>query len=459
MQLKVEKQKGGINIEQLSLREKISYGCGDLGLCLITTVMSTFLMFFYTDIAGISLGSIGLIMMIGSLFDAVSDPLMGFIVDKTNSKWGKCRPYLLFAPIFVLGAAFLVFNVPQDASEGSKFIYALITYIAYNLSYTAFNVPYQTMMASITDNQNDRLSISMFKTLGSSSSQFFINAFALSIVAMLGKGSNYHGYRRAILVLGSIGVVFMIICFANTKERIVPPKSEKISFKDNLRAFKNLPWAITCLTTLILITVAVMRAQQTMYYAQYVLQDMSIASKLLAIPSAISVIVAMVTPKVAVKFGKRNVVIGGVTIAILGTIGVWLSGQNINMIFICSIIAAVGSALPVGVGYVMSAEAIDYGEWKNGKRVQGILMAFVGFGVKVGLSVSSLISTSVLNAGGYESNMAVQSQSAITAITINYIWIPVMFYAVIIVANLFYKLDSMYPQIREELENRRKGIA
>lgn len=458
--METQREIQGINtkVERLSLKEKISYGCGDLGLCLITTMMSTFLMFFYTEVVNISLSSIGLILMFGSLFDAISDPLMGIIVDKTNTKYGKCRPYLLFTPIFVCISAFLVFNVPQNANDSYKFIYALITYILYNLIYTVFNIPYQIMMVSLTDDQSDRLKISMFKSLGSSVSQFFINTFALSIVAVLGRGSNYNGYRTAILIFGLVGVIFMMICFFNTKERIVLPKGENISFKDNLKAFKNLPWIISCFTALILITISIMRMQQTMYYAQYVVQDMSIASKLLSIPSVISFLVAIITPKIAIKFGKKNTIIGGVVIAITGVIGAWLSDKNLSMLFVCNIIAAVGSALPLGIEAVRLAESVDYGEWKNGKRVQGILMASGGFVVKVGISASSLISTAVLNAGGYVANVEAQSQSAINAITMNYIWIPVIFYIITIIMNLFYKLDEMYPQIRKDLENRRSEI-
>lgn len=376
--------------ERLKVKERISYGLGNLGICLITTVFSVFVTYFYTNVVGISILHVGSIMLIGGIVDAISDVVMGAMIDKTHTRWGKSRPYLLFMALPLIVASFLVFNVP-NASEGVKYAYALITYCIYTCAYTAIFIPYSTLMSSITDNQEDRLSINMWQGLGSSVGQFIINSFGLTIVAALGEG--IHGYRNAILVLGIIAAILIITCFVNTKERVVPPKNEKIEIKDTLQAFKNSQWLIVCFTVFLALTAVVLRAQQTMYYAQYVMEDIEIASKLLAISTIVAIPVALVMPKLALKFGKRNLLFVGAALYIAASIGMYVFRLNSIVVYAFAFIAGIGGAVPNNVCYVMTAESIDYGEWKNGKRVQGALMSFIGFSVKVGGSIGGMLAS------------------------------------------------------------------
>lgn len=442
--------------ERLSLKEKISYGCGDFGLCLTTTMVSTYLMYFYTNVVGIDLLKVGTITLLGGIMDAISDLVLGVLVDHTKSKWGKCRPYLLFMAIPLAVVVFFVFNVP-DASQDVKYIYALVTYLIYSWAYTAICIPYQTLMASITDHQGDRLSVSMWKTIGSSTGQFIINSLALTLVGVFGNG--LVGFRTASLVFSGFGAILLLICFANTRERIVPPKEQKVSAQDTIRAFNNGPWFIVCVSSLLTLTAVVLRAQQTMYYAQYVLGNLDVASILLTISTAVAIPVAIVTPQIALRLGKRNVVILGSAIFISSSLVMWIAGQNTTLVCIAAVLAGIGSAMPNSVCYVMVAETVDYGEWKQGKRVQGGLMSFIAFGIKIGASLAGMVSAMVLSAGGYVEQAAEQSPSAVQAVVTNYIWLPVIMYAIIIVLQLFYKLDKQYPQIKAELDQRRKEAA
>ncbi len=438
--------------ERLKLKERISYGLGNLGICLITTVFSVFAAYFYTNVVGISILHVGSIMLIGGIVDAISDIVMGMVVDKTNTRWGKSRPYLLFMAIPLVVISFLAFNVP-NAPETVKYIYSLITYCLYTCVYTAIFIPYSTLMSSITANLEDRLSVNMWQGLGSSIGQFIINSFALSIVAKFGDGIN--GYRTTILIFGVAAAILLTICFCNTKERVVPPKGEKIGLNDTLKAFKNSQWLIVCFTVFLALTAVILRAQQTMYYSQYIMNDIDIAPKLLAISTIVAIPVALVMPKLSIKFGKRNMLIAGSVLYIAASLGMYVFRTNSVIVYAFAFLAGIGGAVPNNVCYVMTAESIDYGEWKHGKRVQGALMSFIGFSVKVGASIGGMLASFILNLGGYDGAAAVQTQAAKNAISMNFIGLPVIMFAIIIVLNLFYTLDKKYPQIKADLELRR----
>lgn len=439
---------------KMSLLEKISYGSGNMGLCLCTSVVTSFIMYFYTDVVQLTLTQVGTIMLIGGVADAISDLLMGIIVDKTHTRWGKGRPYLLFASIPLAIACMLAFYV-IDASEETRYIYALVTYILYTVAYTAICIPQTTLLASITDDNTDRLQTNMFGSLGTTIGQFAVSAFALAAVALLGNGSERIGYQRMMVVFGTLGAIFLLVDFFNTNERIVPPASEKISARDSIRSMNNGPWIICAITSLCAIAAIVVRASCTMYYATYVMGNADLTSTLLTITTLVGVPVSLLTPVLAVKFGKKNCLVVSTIVSIIGMVGVFVVGSNVTAVIVLTVIIAIGMAMPNGVIYVMTAEAIDYGEWKHGIRVQGFLLAFVGFGVKVGGSIANMVTSKILEAGGYVGGAEIQSEAAKTAITINYLGVPMILLVVIVIVNLFYTLDKKYPQIHEELVERR----
>lgn len=443
---------------KMSLFEKMSYGFGNMGLCLATTIVTSFLMFFYTDVVKLSLSQVATIMLFGGLADAISDPLMGILIDRTKTKWGKSRPYLLFCAIPMAVTCALVFKVPEG-SESFRYGYALVTYVLYTLAYTAICIPQNVLITSITDDQKERLEVNMFGTLGTTIAQFAVSALAITAVATLGKGSPATGYFRTAIIFGAVGALCIIICFKNTRERINPPANVKFSVKDLLVSMKNKPWIICAVSSLCMIAAIVVRATSTVYFAQNVVGNASVATTLLTISSLVGIPVTLLTPAIAPKFGKRNMLMFGSFMAIVGSVAMHFAAQNIALVIILTVVIAVGLALPNGVIYVMTAEAVDFGEWKTGLRVGGFLMAFVGFGVKVANSIATMICSKVLETGGYVGGAEVQTAAAKTAIEINYLLIPIILLSVIIIINCFYDLDKKFPKIREELMARReKGM-
>lgn len=443
---------------KMTLLEKISYGAGNMGICLATTAITAFVMYFYTDVVGIGLIQVGTIMLIGGIVDAISDAVMGVIVDHTNTRWGKCRPYLLFGAIPLAVFCFFVFRVP-DASATVKYIYALVTYLLYILAYTAVLIPQNVLITAITDDQKDRLATNMFGTLGTNFGQLIPNALALTLVAVLGGGNEYSGYGRTILIFVVIGAALVFMDGKNTRERMNMTGTQKIGIMDTIRSMKNAPWIICTVTMLLVIAAVVIKSSTTVYFATNVLNSPGIASTLLSIANIIGIPVTLVIPFIAGKIGKRNLVWVGCILGFAGSVGIHFFKSSIPMVVVLSAFASIGVAFINGIIYVMCAESVDYGEWKYKVRVQGFLMAFIGFAVKVSNSFVSMISTTIMNAGGYVGGAETQTASAVNSIEFCYVWIPAILFAVIFIANIFYRLDKMYPQIQAELESRRAEAA
>ncbi|WP_055070496.1 MFS transporter [Clostridium massiliamazoniense] len=453
----MELNEGIINEkEKISLKEKVTYGFGDLASNLLFTLSTSYLMYFYTDVAGIGIAVVGTIMLLARIVDAITDPMMGAIIDRTNSKYGKARPYLLWMaiPFGIVGA--LTFFSPDTTQQG-KVIYAFVTYIAFCVLYTAVNIPYSTMMSSLTDDENERLSFNMFKSLGASIGQFIVAGCTLGLVAFLGQGNELKGFSTTVMIYGIVGSILIILCFLGTKERVIS-KKDKISLKDTWSVIKtNQPWVVLSIMSFLMFTSMMMKTQSTMYYAQYYLKNASIVPVLLSISSLVAIPIALVIPSLAKKIGKRNCIILGCIFVIIGNLGIYLSKFNVSLVIVNSVISAIGYGIAIGITFVMSAETVDYGEWKTGIRSQGMLFALGGFMVKLGMAVSASLSTFILSRGGYVPN-AVQTQSAINAINVNYIWIPIIISIAIIIIAQFYKLDDIYRKVIEELRLKRSLV-
>lgn len=445
---------------KMSFLEKLSFGAGNMGICLMTTIITVFAMYFYTDVVGITVLQAGTIIAIGGIVDAISDALMGVIVDHTKSRWGKCRPYLLFCAFPLAVACFLVFHVPE-ASPTVKYIWCLVTYQIYTLAYTAVLIPQNVLITAITNDEKDRLSNNMFGSLGTNFGQLIPNALALTLVATLGRGSEYRGYNWTIVLFGVIGMLLILMDGFNTRERMNMgvAATQKISAKDTLRSMANAPWIICTVSMLLIIAQVVIKSSTTVYYATNVLNNPNMASTLLSITNIVGIPVTLVIPFIAGKIGNRNLVWCGCILGALGNVGMLIFRAVPALLILSTVIIAVGTAFINGIIYVMCAQSIDYGEWKQGIRVQGFLMAFIGFAVKIANSFVATVSSRILDAGGYVGGAATQTASAIHAIEICYVWIPIIAFAAIFVMNLFFKLDKQYPQIKADLEARRAAAA
>lgn len=456
--MKYEESIGTVNIEssKISIFERFAYGCGDLGCNIIYSAMSAFLLFYYTDYAGVSAAAVGTIMLISRILDGFSDLAMGVIVDRTKSKYGKARPWILRMSIPFALAAVLLFSVPANFGTTAKLIYVFITYnLVSTAIYTAINVPYATLNSLITQDQYERGVLSIFRMVLATCGTLIINGLTLPLVEYF--GNNASAWTKTFLVFGVASIMVFLITFAGTKERVVPSKNDKsdiVPFKVGIKSlFKNKYWIQITLCLVCIFIVFSINGGSSVYYAKFILGDEKLFAPI-NMTANISQIIAMfmVAPFIK-KFGKRNVLIGGSIILIISNIMFMGAHPSYNMAIFASVVKGIGNAGTAATMFAIVSDTIEYGEWKTGYRTEGLINSASSFGFKVGNGVGSAILGGVLSIGGYIGTSAVQSESAILAIKVCFIYLPIVITALQIIIMSFYKLDKEYPTILEELRS------
>lgn len=413
--------------EKITVGEKIAYGGGDLASNLILVLTSTFVTFFYTDALGLNAGIIGTIMLFSRVFDGVSDMLMGFVMDQVKSKRGKARCWLYWLAIPIALATVLVFLVPNIGDTG-KYIFVIITYnLVTTFLYTMINIPYGALTSLMTRDQNQRTVINIFRMFMAQVGYLIINAFTLPLINAVGGSTEQKSWIIVSVMYGILAAALFFICYAKTEERVTisSEQEEKISFGESFKLImKNNYWLlIVGVWVFTALSMGIGMSVGT-YYAKYVLGNENLAGFLTSIALIPTLVCMPFVALLSQKYGKRNVVKG------------------------------VGSAALTGTLFAMVADTIEYGQWKTGKRVEGMLYSSTTFGAKIGAGVGMAVSMGILGAAGYVGTAAVQTESAMSAITGLYLYAPIPFMIALPILYYFYKLDKIYPQVMEDLEKR-----
>ncbi len=447
-------QNTGNLTEKIGFREKFFYGGGDLASNLVLVLTSTFVTFFYTDALGLNATIIGAIMLVSRLLDGVSDIVMGFIMDKTKSKHGKARPWMLWlaAPIGV--ATILTFIVPNTGDLG-QYIYIAITYnLVTTVLYTAINIPYGALTARMSRDQNQRMIINVFRMFMAQIGSLAINALTLPFVKALG-GEAGTGDQRAWIIVsciyGALAMLLFFLCFFNTKERVDVP-SEKIGFFKSLKlCIKNDQWVLLAVVWVVMILGMSLSMSVGTYYAKYWLGDEAYIGYLSAIGILVALIVMPIMTGFIKKHGKRNVAFVGAIITLIGQAMFLINPLSFTWLAVCSVIKGIGSATAMGTMFAMIADSIEYGQWKTGIRVEGMLYSSTTFGAKVGAGVGGAVALAILGAVGYNGEMATQVPAAMEAIRVLYLYIPLPFLVILPFIYRAYKLDKIYPEVMKDL--------
>ncbi|GKX65762.1 MFS transporter [Inconstantimicrobium mannanitabidum] len=443
---------------KLSYKEKISYSSGEVGINLLFTAMGAFLLFYYTDVAGVSAAAVGSIMLISKIFDGVVDIMMGFITDRTNSKYGKARPWLLRMAIPYGIAGILLFTVPELGEVG-KLIYIFITYNTFCIIYTAAVIPYYSLSSLVTQNQKERENIGFIRSIMTTVGSLAINMGTLPLVNAFGGGKT--AWTITFVVFGAISAALFLLAFANTKERVgseqenVNSKKEKRHLKDEVKyLFKNKYWLILTGNGFCSNIVMALSMGATVYFAQYILKNPA-AVGILSLCSMIPMFVCIPLGYPLVrKFGKRNMLIAGLILMAVGYSIMFLGGANLMIVAAGVIVKGIGTATQWTQG-PMLADTVEYGEWKNGIRQEGLIFSAQSFGTKIGSGLGSGLIGWVLGMTGYIGGVQVQSSSALIGINALFIIIPVFITVVEIVIMSIYKLDGEYSDILEQLNSRK----
>lgn len=443
--------------EKIGVGEKLAYGCGDLASNLVMVLTGTYISFFYTDALGLNVGIVGTLILISRFFDGFTDIIMGFIMDKTKSKHGKARAWMLWLAI-PFGVCTALLTMVPDLGNVGKYIYVFISYnVVTTFLYTAINIPYGALNSLMTRDQTQRETINVFRMTMAQIGGLIINALTLPFVNAVGGSTNQSAWMIVSSVYGILAALLFLLCFAKTKERVnvVSDEDRKIGFIKTLKLMmKNDAWLLICAIWVVNILGMAIGMGVGVYYAKYILHNEAYFGFLAVIQQGISIVfMAMMMPLVK-RFGKRNVALVGTIISLISQLLMIVNPASFSWLVVCNIVKGIGAAPLMATLFAMMADSIEYGHWKTGVRIEGTLYSATTFGAKVGGGVGMVVATTVLGMAGYNGALAVQSESALTAISNLYIYAPIIFLVILPILYCFYKLDKQYPQVIKELTER-----
>lgn len=443
--------------QKLASKEKIGYALSDVATNFFFQSMILYQTRFYTDTAGISAVAVGSMFLVLRLADAVFDPIIGALADRTQTRWGKFRPWLLFTAV-PFGLVFWLVYITTDFGATGKLVYAYITYALVMVLYSANNTPYSALMGVMTPDASERSSIASYRFVGAMIGQFIIQALPLPLVAKLGQGDSARGWAITMAIFGAMIIVLNLITFASTRERVQPPPEQKPSLRADLKdVFTCRPWIVMFVLTLLVFAMLVVRGSSSNYFFAYYLDQQQLKAFLdkvglagsagsptawesvlgslgllvnadgsnaaavglslfFVLGSLIQIIGIIFSKPLADRFGKRAVFISGMAVTTVATALVFFVGPtSISMMFGLSILWALGWGPTIPLLWVMIADVADYSEWKTHRRATGFMYAGILFALKAGLSLGGALSAWVLNAYGYIPNVA-QTELALSGI-------------------------------------------
>lgn len=418
--------------------ERFSYGCGDFGCNIIYTAMSAFLLFYYTDYAQVNALAVGTIMMVSRVFDGISDIIMGVIVDRTKSKFGKARPWLLRMCVPFAISGVLLFSVPTSWASTPKLVYVFITYnLVSTVIYTAINVPYSALNALMTQDPYERSVLSIFRNLLATAGTLIINAFTLPLVEKFGNDAS--AWTKTFCMFGFVAVVAFLLNFFGTKERVKPAaageggKVEDVPFKEGIKAlFQNKYWIMMTGMLALFFLMFSVNGGATVFYAKDILRNRNLVSTINGIFNVVQISGMFFISMLVKRLGKRNVFAIGLVLDIIGMLVLNFSGGAMALIVISSAIRGIGNACGGATMWAMVSDTIDYGEWKTGYRTEGLVNSACSFGYKIGNGIGSALLGIILEIGGYIGSAATQTTSALHSIEICFVWIPIAVYQSVI---------------------------
>lgn len=444
-------------VSKLSFKEKLGYGLGDTASHFVWDMVGFWILIFYTDTFGISPAVAGTIMLIARIWDMITDPLMGIISDRTQTRWGKFRPYILWMAVPYGVLAVLTFTTP-DLSDTGKIIYAGVTYFLLMTVYTAINLPYSSLGAVMTSDTNERAGLNTFRFVSAFIGQLIVTGLALTIANYLGGGDSAKGYKYTLMLFGSISIIIFMITFSSTKERVQPPKNQEGNLKKDFKnLINNKPWLIMASVGIIsFIMFALQNLSIAYYFKYYIGREESV--QMFNIVSSVALILALPLAKpLAKKFGNKNVFIASSILSGIFFTLLYLPGEkDITMIYVLNVLAKISYAPAVPLLWTMIADTADYSEWKTGRRATGLYFSAATFAQKAGWGIGAALAAWMLAIFNYDAN------SPITPETLNGIKLMVSVFPGILYMScaaflFFYKIDLKTTDLMKvELDRRRE---
>jgi Na+/melibiose symporter-like transporter len=485
--------------QTLAVREKIGYAMSDIATNFFFQSMILYQTRFYTDTAGLSAVAVGTMFLILRLADAVFDPAIGALADRTRTRWGSFRPWVLWTAV-PFGVVFWLVYVTPDVGPQGKLIYAYLTYTLVMMLYSANNTPYSALMGVMTADASERSSLASYRFVGALVGQFIIQALPLPLVAKFGGDDSAKGWAITMAIFGALIIFLNLITFSTTRERVLPPPGERHPLRDDLRdVFTCRPWLVMFILTLLVFTMLVVRGSSSNYLFAYYLDqgqvreflgriglvglgsgpvtgwksaldglgllvkpDSSNAaavglSLFFVVGSLVQILGIIASKPLADRFGKKAVFIAGVSVTTVATLAVFLVGPtSVGLLFWLGVLWAVGWGPTVPLLWVMIADVADYSEWRTSRRATGFMYAGILFALKAGLSLGGALSAWVIDAYGYVPNAA-QTPHALLGIRLGASVYPAIALGLVLVCLVLYPIGkSLNLRIQDELEERRR---
>jgi GPH family glycoside/pentoside/hexuronide:cation symporter len=443
--------------QTLTFGEKFGYSLGDLAANFIFQAMLALQLDFYTHTFGLTAAQAGTLFLVVGLSVAFLNPVMGMIADRTSSRWGKFRPWLLWTalPFGIIGV--LTFTTP-NISPASKLIYAWTTYILLRVIYTVNNVPYASLTAVMTSDPDERTSIASYRQIAANSAGFIVASLAIPMVKFFGHGDDARGYQLTMGLLSVLSVVFFVVAFFCTKERIQPDPQQKTSLTQDLTdLFKNRPWVMLFLATLFYFAAIVVRGNVMLPYFRFVAGNVDLFAWFNGFGLAALLLGVACSTAVSVRVGKRRLFMASMILTGIFNMALFVIPTHATVLIIgVEVLRQFSFGLSGPILWAMMGDVADYGEWKTGRRASGTVTAAVVFALWAGLALGGAIAGWLFSFYGFISEAQVQTAQAQAGILLTAsIYAGLAFFAVA-ACMFFYPVSrDVSRKIATELDARR----
>jgi glycoside/pentoside/hexuronide:cation symporter, GPH family len=447
--------------QKLALSEKIGYGLGDMAANFVFQAIMALQLDFYTRTYGLTAGQAATLFLVVGLGSAVFNPVMGVIADRTNTRWGKFRPWLLWTavPFGVIGV--LTFTTP-GGSPGSKLVYAYVTYSLLRIVYAVNNVPYAALTGVMTSDPDERTSIASWRQIFANSAGFIVTSLAVPMVTLFGGSNSAKGYQWTMGTFCVIGAILFVVAFASTKERIQPAAKQKSNLIEDLGGLlKNGPWIALFLATLFYFIALAMRGGVMLPFFTFNAGNRDLYSWFNGFGLASLLIGVTFSTKLSRVFGKRNLFLGSMLLTTAFNMALYLLPANSAAVLVASeVVRQFSFGISCPVLWAMMGDVADWGEWKTGRRATGTVTSAVVFALWAGLSLGGWISGLLLEHSGYDAQAAQQTPASLSGIlNVASIFSGLAFLAVAICLIFYPMTQAKTRQMADELAERRRKLA
>ena len=450
-------------VESLRFSEKLGYGLGDAASNFFFQAFNVFLLYYYTDVFGLAPAAIGTMFLVTKTIDAFSDPAMGVLADRTDTRWGKYRPYLLTmaVPYGLLGYAMFL---GPDLSPAGKLAYAYITYSLMMLAYTAVNIPYSALMGVISPSSDERVKVSAYRFVCAFGAGWLIFTFVTPLKNILGGGNEAEGFRLTMMLFAAFSIALFWVTFATTRER-VQPTLVKPDLKAELRALaRNLPWIALFVSGIFALMQTAVRNGGLLYYFKYYVGDdgsrifwiFDLTAVFMSLGTMSMILGVTLTRPLTRYFEKQHLMIAlTASSALVFGLFYFIAPERYGLMIALHCFGSLIAGPLAPLVFAMNADCADYGEWKSGRRTTGLIYSGGGFAAKMGLAVGAGLAGYILALFGFVANQP-QTEEALLGIRLMFSVVPAVLSLVAAAAILFYRLDGkLVSRIEDELAQRR----